>query len=94
MEPMGKKKARGTGRLPRRAFTPEFKAEIVNLVQHGGRSIPHVVRDVDLTDSAARNWITQAERDNGTRTEGLASDEKADFAALRQDDHRRVRMSI
>jgi transposase len=88
MEPMGKKKARGPGRRPRRVFTPEFKAEIVDLVQHGGRSIPDVVRDFDLTDSAVRNWIAQAERDSGDRTDGLTSDEKAELAALRRENRR------
>jgi transposase-like protein len=34
MESMGKKRPR-----PRRSFAPEFKAEIVQLCQHGDRSI-------------------------------------------------------
>jgi transposase len=34
MEPVGKKKRR-----PRRVFTPEFKAEIVELCQRGDRSL-------------------------------------------------------
>lgn len=40
---------------PRRSFTPEFKAEIVELCQRGDRSIGRVARDVDLTkpDSSA-----------------------------------------
>jgi transposase len=36
MESMGKKKPR-----PRRSFTPEFKAEIVELCQRGDRSVGH-----------------------------------------------------
>src|ERR1041384_1591561 len=88
MEPMGKKKARGSTRRPRRVFTPEFKAEIVELVEHGGRSISEVVRDFDLTDSAVRNWIAQAERDNGTRHDGLTSAEKTELAALRRENQR------
>ena len=34
---------------PRRSFTPEFKAEIVQLCQRGDRSIGQVARDFDLT---------------------------------------------
>jgi small multidrug resistance pump len=46
MESMGsKKKPR-----PRRSFTDEFKAEIVELCQYGDRSIRQVARDFDLTD--------------------------------------------
>ena len=88
MEPMGKKKPRGPGRRPRRVFTPEFKAEIVDLVQHGGRSIPDVVRDFDLTDSAVRNWIAQADRDTDTRDDRVTSDEKTELATLRRENQR------
>lgn len=56
-EPMGKKQAR----RPRRSFTPEFKAEIVELCQRGDRSIGQVARDFDLTETAVREWAKQAE---------------------------------
>ena len=65
METMGKKKPR-----PRRSFTPEFKAEIVELCQRGDRSIGQVARDFDLTETAVREWVKQAERDAGTRVDG------------------------
>lgn len=46
----------------RRSFTPEFMAEVVELCRAGGRSIGHVCRDLDLTDTAVRRWVTQAEQ--------------------------------
>jgi transposase len=49
----------------RRKFTTEFKAETVRLVQAGGRSIGEVARDLDLTESALRLWVRQAEIDAG-----------------------------
>jgi transposase len=59
MENMGRKKPR-----PRRSFTPEFKAEIVELCERGGdRSIGQVARDFDLTETAVREWTRQAELD-------------------------------
>jgi transposase len=84
MEPMGKKKTR----RPRRSFTPEFKAEIVELCQRGDRSIGQVAQDFDLSDSAVRNWIAQADRDTGVRADGLTSDEKDELAALRRENRR------
>ncbi|WP_372673166.1 transposase [Amycolatopsis kentuckyensis] len=84
---MAKKKPRAQQR-PRRVFTPEFKAQIVGLVQRGERTVPEVVRDFELTDSVVRKWIIQAERDTGTRTDGLSSDEKAELAALRRENKR------
>ncbi len=67
MESMGKKKAR-----PRRSFTSEFKAEIVELCRRGDRSVGQVAKDFDLTETAVRDWVKQAEIDAGERN-GLTS---------------------
>ncbi len=83
MESVGKKRAR-----PRRAFTPEFKAEIVELCQRGDRTIGQIARDFDLTETAVRQWVKQAELDAGTRTDGLTSDEHAELARLRAENRR------
>src|SRR5690348_16327302 len=64
MESMGKKPRR------RRSFTPEFKAEIVELCQRGDRSVGQVAKDFDLTETAVREWVEQAGRDAGTRQDG------------------------
>jgi transposase-like protein len=52
METMERKKPR-----PRRSFTPEFKAEIVELCQRGDRSIGQVAKDFDLTETNVRTWV-------------------------------------
>ena len=79
MESMGKKPRRH-----RRAFTPEFKAEMVALCQRGDRSAGQVAKDFDLTETAVREWVKQAERDAGTRQDGgLTSSERAELAQLR-----------
>ena len=70
----------------RRSFTSEFKAEIVELCQRGDRSIGQVARDFDLTETAVREWVRQAERDSGTRSDGgLTSAERQELAALRRE---------
>ena len=79
------------GKQPRarRSFTPEFKAEIVELCQHGDRSIGQVACDFDLTETAVREWVRQAERDAGTRGDGgLTSAERQELAALRRENRR------
>jgi transposase len=83
MEPMGKRRPR-----PRRVFTAEYKAEIVELCQRGDRTIPQVCQDFDLTENAVRNWVKQAERDAGTRSDGLTSDERGELARLRAQNRR------
>jgi transposase len=70
----------------RRSFTPEFKAEIVELCQRGDRSIGQVARDFDLTETAVREWVRQAERDSGSRSDGgLTSAERQELAVLRRE---------
>jgi transposase len=78
---------------PRRSFTPEFKAEIVELCQRGDRTISQVSRDFDLTRTAVEAWVKQAERDAGTRSDGLTSSEREELAALRRD-NRRLREDV
>jgi transposase len=79
METMERKKPR-----PRRSFTPEFKAEIVELCRHGDRSIGLVARDFDLTETNVRNWVKQAEIDQGERP-GLTTEEKEELTRLRRE---------
>lgn len=79
METMGERKAR-----PRRSFSTEFKAEVVDLVRTSGKLIPEVCRDLDLVESAVRGWVRQAEIDNGQR-EGLTTSEREELARLRKE---------
>jgi transposase len=88
MESMGKKKPR-----PRRSFTPEFKAEIVELCQRGDRTVGQIAKDFDLTETAVREWLKQAERDAGTGDGGLTSSEKDELAQLRRE-NRRLREDV
>ncbi len=89
MEDMGSKPRR-----PRRAFTPEFKAEIVEVCRRGDRSIGQVAKDFDLTETAVREWVKQAERDTGARQDGgLTSAERRELAELRRE-NRRLREDV
>jgi transposase len=88
MESMGKKPRR------RRSFTPEFKAEIVDLCQRGDRSAGQVAKDFDLTETAVREWVKQAERDSGAREDGgLTTAERQELAQLRRE-NRRLREDV
>ncbi len=68
----------------RRAFTAEYKTQVVELCQTSGKSIVQVCRDLDLTETAVRRWVAQAEIDSGQR-EGLTTDERAELAQLRRE---------
>ena len=73
-------------RRPRRHFSPEFKAEAIQLVSEPGQSIAAVARNLDLTDSALRSWIRQAKIDAGKGPAGaLTTEEKHELTALRKE---------
>ena len=72
------------GRRPRRSFSPEFKAQTVELIRESGKGVVEVARDLDLTVSAVREWVRQSDVDAGRR-EGLTTDEKAELARLRRE---------
>lgn len=88
METMGKSKPR-----PRRSFTAEFKAEIVECCGRGDRSVGQVARDFGLTETAVRAWVRQAERDAGSRSDGLSSAEREELGGLRRE-NRRLREDV
>ncbi len=69
---------------PRRSFSEEFKRDTVELVRSSGKSIGEVARDLDLTESALRLWVRQADIDDGNR-EGLTTTEREELARLRKE---------
>ncbi len=72
------------GKRPRRSFSEQFKAETVALVRSFGKPIAEVCRELDLTETAVRRWVTQAEIDGGRRP-GLTSAEREELAQLRRE---------
>jgi len=80
METMGKRKAR-----PRRSFTPEFKAEVVELVRQPGNTAASVARELKLTETAVRGWVRQADLDAGRRADGQTTAERTETAQLRKE---------
>ena len=81
---MSKPMADTPKRRPRRQFTDEFKASAVRLVLDEGKSVGAVARDLDLTETAVREWVKQADIDDGVR-DGLSTDERAELARLRKE---------
>jgi len=68
----------------RRSFTPEFKAEAVRLCRVGDRTIGQVARDLDLTETALREWVSRAEVGSGGDDAQLTSDERDELKELRK----------
>jgi transposase len=73
-------------RRKRRSFSPEFKAETVRLVQGSEKSLGTIARELDLTETALRAWVRQAEIDAGRGRAGvLTTEEREELARLRRD---------
>ena len=70
----------------RRKFTREYKAEVVRLVRDGGKTVRQVSRDLDLTESAVRLWVSQSAIDaGGGKTGALTTAERTELVALRRE---------
>jgi transposase-like protein len=69
----------------RRAFSAEYKAEVVELIRKSGKSAGAVARELDLTETAVRRWVQQAEIDAGGGPAGaLTTAEREELAQLRK----------
>ncbi len=68
----------------RRTFTPEFKARTVELVRTSSKSVGEVCRELDLTETAVRRWVAQADVDSG-RGDGLTTTERQELSRLRHE---------
>ena len=70
----------------RRSFTPEYKAEVVKLAATSGKSAGQIARELDLTETAVRAWVRQAEVDAGKGPAGaLTTSEREELAMLRRE---------
>ncbi len=70
----------------RRQFSKEFKNDAVKLVKDSGQSISQVARNIGVGEMSLRNWIKQADIDNGKGPEGACTtSEKAEIARLKKE---------
>src|SRR3712207_2009054 len=69
---------------PRRFFPPEYKAEVVELIRSTGKTVGQVARELDLTETAVREWVKRADLDAGRRSDGLTTAEREELRRLRR----------
>ena len=70
----------------RRKFTAEYKAEVVRLVREGGKGVGQVSRELDLTETSVRQWVSQAAVDAGEGPVGaLTTAERQELGTLRRE---------
>jgi len=72
-------------RRQRRQFDTEFKEQAVRLVLDEGKSVGGVARDLDLTETALRDWVKRARADRTKGRTGLTTAEREELARLRKE---------
>src|SRR3990172_4740198 len=69
----------------RRAFSKQYKAEVVELIRKSGKSIGAIAKEIDLTETAVRAWVRQAGVDAGHGPAGaLTTAEREELGQLRR----------
>jgi transposase len=64
------------------AYAPEFREKIVELVR-SGKTPEELALEFEPTAQSIRNWVAQANIDQGKRA-GLTTDERKELAELRR----------
>lgn len=67
-----------------RPHPPEFRRRAVDLARLREKPIAQIAADLGISDSCLRNWVHQADIDEGKR-EGLSTDERAELVRLRRE---------
>ena len=68
----------------RPAYPPEFRRQIVELVR-AGRTPEELAREFEPSAQSIRNWVGQADRDEGRREDGLTTVEREELRRLRRE---------
>ncbi len=64
-------------------YAPEFRAEAVELIRSGAKTIRGLSRDLGVADQTLRNWLKQSDIDAGRRYDGLSTCERDELRQLR-----------
>ena len=62
----------------------EFRQRAVELARVGDKPVAILPKDLRISESCLRNWMAQADADDGGRTDRLTSAEKKELAVLRR----------
>ena len=68
----------------RAAYAPEYRRQMVELVRTG-RTPGELAREFECSAQAVRNWVRQADRDEGRREDGVTSAEREELRRLRRE---------
>jgi transposase len=67
-------------------YPPEFRRRLIELAR-AGQSPEELARKFEPTAQSIRNWVRQADLDEGERTDGLTTEERVELVRLRREVH-------
>ena len=62
----------------------EFRQRAVELARTGDKPVAALAKDLGISESCLRNWMAQADADEGGRADRLSTAEKKELAELRR----------
>ena len=65
-------------------YAAEFRRQMIELVR-AGRRPEELAKEFEPSAQAIRNWVTQADRDEGRRADGLTTVEREELSRLRRE---------
>jgi transposase-like protein len=65
-------------------YAPEYRQRIIEMAR-AGRRLSELARQFEPTVETIRLWVKQAELDEGVRSDGLTTDERAELNRLRRE---------
>ena len=74
----------------RRRLAPENKRQIVEFVR-SGRSVGSLACELKVSEQTIRNWVKQADLDEGGRSDGLTTEARKELVRLKRE-NKRLRM--
>jgi len=68
-----------------RPHPPEFRQRAVELARLHEKPVAQIAEDLGISDSCLRNWMRQADLDEGRLSDGLTTAERAELVELRRE---------
>jgi transposase len=72
-------------------YAPEFRRQMIELVR-AGRTPEQLAKEFEPSAQAIRNWVAQADRDEGRREDGLTTVEREKLINRLRRDNRQLKL--
>jgi transposase-like protein len=66
-------------------YPVEFRQRAVELARLRDKPVAALAADLGISETCLRNWVVQADRDEGRRSDGLTTAEREELVRLRRE---------